>query len=109
MHGKPCVSGSSCRVGLHGAPIVQRCKYSRSLPKVKASLASCQEIKEIHQDSGKELTAEALEVCRSPLPARPRQVPPRESQSCNAYMQDNIFEWHFVIRGPPDTEFEVRA
>ena len=23
-------------------------------------------------------------------------------------VQDNIFEWHFVIRGPPDTEFEVR-
>ena len=22
-------------------------------------------------------------------------------------MQDNIFEWHFAIRGPPDTEFEV--
>jgi len=24
------------------------------------------------------------------------------------YPQDNIFEWHFAIRGPPDTEFEVR-
>jgi hypothetical protein len=23
--------------------------------------------------------------------------------------QDDIFEWHFVIRGPPDTEFEVRG
>ena len=22
-------------------------------------------------------------------------------------MQSNIFEWHFAIRGPPDTEFEV--
>lgn len=22
-------------------------------------------------------------------------------------MQDNIFEWHFAVRGPPDTEFEV--
>lgn len=23
------------------------------------------------------------------------------------YLQDNIFEWHFAIRGPPETEFEV--
>lgn len=23
-------------------------------------------------------------------------------------MQDNIFEWHFAVRGPPDTEFQVR-
>jgi hypothetical protein len=22
-------------------------------------------------------------------------------------LQDDIFEWHFVVRGPPDTEFEV--
>lgn len=20
--------------------------------------------------------------------------------------QDNLFEWHFTVRGPPDTEFE---
>lgn len=26
----------------------------------------------------------------------------------HAKLQDNIFEWHFAIRGPPDTEFEVR-
>ena len=23
----------------------------------------------------------------------------------NFILQDNIFEWHFTIRGPPDTEF----
>ena len=23
------------------------------------------------------------------------------------YCQDNIFEWHFAVRGPPDTEFQV--
>lgn len=23
-------------------------------------------------------------------------------------VQSDIFEWHFVIRGPPETEFEVR-
>lgn len=23
--------------------------------------------------------------------------------------QDNIFEWHFVVRGAADTEFEVRG
>lgn len=22
-------------------------------------------------------------------------------------LEDNLFEWHFTIRGPPDTEFEV--
>ncbi len=27
----------------------------------------------------------------------------------HATLQDNIFEWHFAIRGPPDTEFEVRT
>lgn len=21
-------------------------------------------------------------------------------------LQDNLFEWHFTVRGPPDTEFE---
>ena len=30
-------------------------------------------------------------------------------QTCQVCVQDNIFEWHFVIRGPPDTEFEVRS
>jgi len=30
------------------------------------------------------------------------------THSCPVDMQDNIFEWHFAIRGPPDTEFEVR-
>jgi hypothetical protein len=24
-------------------------------------------------------------------------------------LQDDIFEWHFVVRGPSDTEFEVRG
>lgn len=26
---------------------------------------------------------------------------------CPYFLQDDIFEWHFVVRGPPDTEFEV--
>lgn len=24
-------------------------------------------------------------------------------------LQDDLFEWHFVVPGPPDTEFEVRG
>eukprot|EP00588_Corethron_pennatum_P026989 CAMPEP_0194326888 /NCGR_PEP_ID=MMETSP0171-20130528/38760_1 /TAXON_ID=218684 /ORGANISM="Corethron pennatum, Strain L29A3" /LENGTH=354 /DNA_ID=CAMNT_0039086641 /DNA_START=5 /DNA_END=1069 /DNA_ORIENTATION=+ len=27
-------------------------------------------------------------------------------QYCAAPLEDNMFEWHFTIRGPPDTEFE---
>ncbi|GMH33135.1 hypothetical protein BSKO_00969 [Bryopsis sp. KO-2023] len=52
-------------------------KFNLRNPAVKRIL---QEMKEMQQDNASEFVAEALE--------------------------DNIFEWHFVIRGPPDTEFE---
>lgn len=52
-------------------------KFNLRNPAVKRIL---QEIKEMQNDNALEFVAEALE--------------------------DNIFEWHFVIRGPPDTEFE---
>lgn len=76
-------------------------------------------MKEFQKDDSPELTAEALEVrqfsslralsrcctsthsiawaCNSPFP-----------NICNCFAQDNIFEWHFVVRGAADTEFEVR-
>ena len=25
-----------------------------------------------------------------------------------APLEDNLFEWHFTVRGPEDTEFQVR-
>ena len=34
--------------------------------------------------------------------------PAISTHSCSMDMQDNIFEWHFAIRGPPDSEFEVQ-
>lgn len=24
---------------------------------------------------------------------------------CDVQFQDNLFEWHFTLRGPPDTDF----
>lgn len=30
----------------------------------------------------------------------------RVSDLCFLHEQDNIFEWHFAIRGPSDSEFE---
>ena len=36
-------------------------------------------------------------------------VPKAESSSCIFRAQDNIFEWHFVVRGAADSEFEVRG
>jgi ubiquitin-conjugating enzyme E2 J1 len=55
----------------------QGAKYNVRNPSVKRIL---QEMKEFQKDDSPELTAEALE--------------------------DNIFEWHFVVQGAADTEFE---
>lgn len=52
-------------------------KFNTRNPAVKRIM---QEIKEMQSDSSREFIAQALE--------------------------DDIFEWDFVIRGPPDTEFE---
>ncbi|KAA6429421.1 MAG: ubiquitin-conjugating enzyme E2 32-like [Trebouxia sp. A1-2] len=52
-------------------------KYNLRNPAVKRIM---QEMREIQRETSGEIMAEALE--------------------------DNIFEWHFAIRGPPDTEFE---
>lgn len=52
-------------------------QYNFKNPSVKRIL---QEIKEVQADTSGDFIAEALET--------------------------DIFEWHFVIRGPPDTEFE---
>lgn len=32
---------------------------------------------------------------------------PEPEHSSGLLTQEDIFQWHFVIRGPPDTEFEV--
>ena len=42
-----------------------------------------QELKELQSDTSPDYAAEAVE--------------------------DNLFEWYFVVRGPVDTEFEVRS
>lgn len=52
-------------------------KFNMKNPGVKRIM---QEIKEIRQDTSGDILAEALE--------------------------NDIFEWHFVIRGPRDTEFD---
>ncbi|KAL0041992.1 hypothetical protein WJX77_000137 [Trebouxia sp. C0004] len=52
-------------------------KYNLRNPAVKRIM---QEMREIQRETSGEIMAEALE--------------------------DNIFEWHFAIRGPPNTEFE---
>ena len=76
-----------------------------------------QEMKELQKDPTSDFKAAALEVrwvigC----PANDTLValqymsctPVVNSQACCCPAQDNIFEWHFAVRGPPDTEFEVR-
>jgi len=52
-------------------------KFNLRNPAVKRIM---QEIREVQQESSSDFIADALE--------------------------DDIFEWHFVVRGPPDTEFE---
>lgn len=55
-------------------------KFNRANPAVKRILQEC---KEIANERSRDFHAEVLE--------------------------DNIFEWHFAIRGPSETDFEVRA
>jgi hypothetical protein len=85
-----------------------------------------QEIKELQAETCPDFIADALEVgmsCGWSCAGQKQQL------SCNSsfvqvapaagpemlcgvllfHAQEDIFEWHFVIRGPPDTEFEVRA
>ena len=58
------------------------CWCEKTVKLTQAHLASApQEIKEIRREASEDFLAEALE--------------------------ENIFEWHFVIRGSPDTEFRV--
>ena len=47
-------------------------------------------------------------MCIIPLQPYPATCP-RSSQLLLVVTQDNIFEWHFAVRGPPDTEFQVRV
>ncbi|BDA42958.1 probable ubiquitin-conjugating enzyme E2 J2 at N-terminal half [Coccomyxa sp. Obi] len=56
---------------------MEKGKYNLRNPAVKRIL---QEIKELQKDPSNDFMAAALE--------------------------DNIFEWHFAVRGPPDTEFQ---
>lgn len=55
-------------------------KFNKSNPAVKRILQEC---KELSNDQSRDIHSEPLE--------------------------DNIFEWHFAIRGPPETDFEVRS
>ena len=47
--------------------------------------------------------AQPLEVRAAPLPPHPPFV---SLSPCFKKIQDNLFEWHFTIRGPEGTEFE---
>ena len=73
--------------------------------------SAVQEMKEFQRDDSPDILAEAIEVtfdafvaqrciCHSAREQRIDLVP--------FVSQDNIFEWHFVVRGAADTDFEVR-
>lgn len=62
-----------------------------------------QEARELATESCYEYEAHPLEVSFSSL----YHYPPIASyQPCIYTHQDNIFEWHFTVRGPGGTEFE---
>ena len=72
--------------------------------------SAVQEMKEFQRDDSPDILAEAIEVtfkafvaqrCSCRLAGERFIQPPCLSQ-------DNIFEWHFVVRGATETEFEVR-
>lgn len=59
--------------------VMEAVGYNKSNPAVKRILQEC---KELQNDASRDFCSEPLE--------------------------SNIFEWHFAIRGPPETDFEVR-
>ena len=79
-----------------------------------------QEMKELQRDPSSDYMAAAIEVSVSVL-ARSSQsdvlclslvnfLPTTSFDLQGSLMpvQDNIFEWHFAVRGSVDTEFQVR-
>jgi len=65
-------------------------------PSLPSPLPPSYEIKMAHQTAAlKRLTQELKELHRSP-----------SANYTAEPLQDNIFEWHFTIRGPTDTEFQ---
>ena len=68
-----------------------------------------QELKELQASQSRDFAASVLEVrltvCQL-VPMQRSASTPLLSLVC-AHAQDNLFEWHFVVRGPLDTEFEV--
>lgn len=65
-------------------------------------------MREIQRETSGEIMAEALEVVKlNKLVFGLSCYKVLSTSERRATLQDNIFEWHFAIRGPPDTEFEV--
>ena len=65
-----------------------------------------QECKELNEEQSRDFTCEPLEVR---VPLRAGAYAPRlelHTRTLGRAAQDNIFEWHFALRGPPDTEFQ---
>jgi hypothetical protein len=73
-----------------------------------------QEMKEFQRDDSADILAEAIEVTLRAFVALQRiaiicYLAGKQLIYLGRSMsQDNIFEWHFVVRGAADTEFEVR-
>ncbi len=74
---------------------------------------TAQEYKELSAEQSREFVCEPLEArgavgwARS-LRVAPALTRPPARAAAAPPLQDNIFEWHFVLRGPRDTEFEAR-
>ena len=71
---------ATCRSSARGSRARERRDLDATVPTLRTSSQEC---KELQADGCHDLAAEPLE--------------------------DNLFEWHFAIRGPPDTDFEARA
>ena len=71
------------------------------------SLSSVQEIKELQRENNPDMMAEALEVSPPVLLCPLSRATYLVQCPHQLVVQDNIFEWHFAIRGPPDSEFQV--
>ena len=71
------------------------------------SPCSVQEIKELQRENNPDMMAEALEVSPPALVSPLSRAIHTVQCLHQLVVQDNIFEWHFAVRGPPDSEFQV--
>ena len=98
------ITRSSCRSGCRYVSLYEACITKVCLAGDKGAAQGRLQGHESRGTRGMQHNTQSLVPFKScpSLPKAPR------SNVTESVLQDNIFEWHFAIRGPPDTEFEVR-